>query len=51
MFYKYRKNDGSIRKKSNIKIRCKLNKELSTDGVNLNVKARPLFCDEKHLVF
>ena len=38
MFYK-KKN--FIKKKSNIKICYKLNKEFSTDGVTLSVKARP----------
>ena len=37
MIHKYKKN----KKKSNIKIGSKLNKEFSTDGVTLSVKARP----------
>ena len=37
---KYKKNNSSL------KISYKLNKELSTDGVTLSVKARLQFLDE-----
>ena len=39
-----------IKKGGNIKICYKLNKEFSTDGVTLSVKARPQFFDEQHFV-
>ena len=42
---KYKKNNSSLKKKV-----YKLNKEFSTDGVTLSVKARLQFLDEKHLV-
>ena len=45
--YEYSINTKRNKKKGNIKICYKLNKEFSTDGVTLSVEARPLqFFDE-----
>ena len=39
-----------MKKKGNINICYKLNKEFSTDGVTLSVEAKPQFFDEWHFV-
>ena len=41
IFFKYKKNNSSLKN-----ISYKLNKEFSTDGVTLSVKARLQFLDE-----
>ena len=50
ILYIQEKKNTSLKKGGNIKICYKLNKEFSTDGVTLSVKARPQFFDEKHFI-
>ena len=49
MFYKYKKNNSSLRKRKvtyKNMLQVKHVKEFCTDGVTLGVKARPQFFDE-----
>ena len=45
ILYKYKEKNSSL-KRGNLKICYKLNKEFSTDGVTLSVKARSQFLGE-----